>query len=81
MEGGGVGWLDQLHDEFKPRVHRLNEAFKRRLDGLSDDDLKKADVIAELKRGAKELGELNRALGDDGAWSAEIYEEIERRLK
>lgn len=40
--GGGGGWLDEIHDEFKPRMDSLNDGFKRWMDGLSDDDLKKA---------------------------------------
>jgi hypothetical protein len=79
--GGGSGWLDEIHYQLKPRIASLNDDFKQMLDGLSDDDLKKGAVIAEVKQRAKELGELNRDLGDDGAWSAEINEEIERRLK
>jgi hypothetical protein len=59
----------------------LNDGFKRWLDGLSDDDLNKAAVIATPKEVATDLGELNRHLGDNGAWSAEINDEIKRRLK
>jgi hypothetical protein len=79
--GGGGGWLDEIHDEFKPRVDRLKDDFKRRLDGLSDDDLKKDAVMARVKQEAEDLGQLSRRLGDDGAWSAEINDEIKRRLK
>ena len=79
--GSGVGWLDEIQFQLKPRIASLNDDFKRMLNGLSDDDLKKEAVIAKVKQHAKELGELNRDLGDDGAWSAEINEEIERRLK
>jgi hypothetical protein len=79
--GSGGGWLDEIQEEFKPRIAHLNDNFKQYLDGLSDDDLKKDAVIAKVKRYAKELGEMNRDLGDDGAWSAEIDDEIKRRLK
>jgi hypothetical protein len=79
--GGGGGWLDEIHDEFKPRVDRLKDDFKRRLDVLSDDDLKKDAVMARVKQEAEDLGQLSRRLGDDGAWSAEINDEIKRRLK
>lgn len=79
--GSGGSWLDEIQFQLKPRIASLNDDFKRMLDGLSDDDLKKDAVIAKVKQHAKELGELNRDLGDDGAWSAEINEEIERRLK
>ena len=50
------------------------------VDGLSDDDLKKDDVIANVKQMAKDLGELSRDLGHNGAWPAEINNEINRRL-
>jgi hypothetical protein len=79
--GGGGGWLDEIHDEFKPQMDSLNDNFKRWLDGLSDDELKKDAVIAKVKHLAKDLGEMNRHLGDDGAWSAEINDKIKRRLK
>ena len=79
--GSGGGWPDEIQLQLKPRLASLNDDFKRTLDGLSDDDLKEDAVIAKVKQQAKELGELNRDLGDDGAWSAEINEEIERRLK
>jgi hypothetical protein len=79
--GGGGGWLDEIHDEFKPRMDSFQDDFKRWLDGLSDDDLKKDAVIAKVKQVAKDLGELSRDLGDDGAWSAEINDEIKRRLR
>jgi hypothetical protein len=79
--GGGGGWLDEIHDQFKPQMDILNDDFKRWLEGLSDDDLKKDDVIARVKQLAKDLGEMNRHMGDDGAWSAEINDEIKRRLK
>jgi len=62
-------------------MESFNDDFKRWLDGLSDDDLKKDDVIAKVTQIAKDLGELNRDLGDNGAWSAEINDEINRRLK
>jgi len=79
--GGNGGWLDELHDEFKPQVYSLNDDFKRWLDGLSDDDLNKDAVIAKATHVAKDLGELNRHLGDNGAWSAEINNYLKRRLK
>jgi hypothetical protein len=75
------GWLDEIHDEFKPQMDILNDGFRRSLDGLSNDDLKKDDVITKVAQLAKDLGEVNRDLGDDGAWSAEINAEIKRRLK
>lgn len=86
--GGGGGWLDEIDNEFKhkiddqikPRVIILNDSFKRLLDGLSDDDLKKDAVVNEVKQRAEELGELNRALGDNGAWLAETNDELKRRL-
>ncbi|MBA2350851.1 MAG: hypothetical protein ACR2FI_02810 [Burkholderiales bacterium] len=62
-------------------MNSLNDNFKRWLDGLSDDDLKKDAVIAKVKHLANDLGEMNRHLGDDGAWSTEINDEIKRRLK
>jgi hypothetical protein len=79
--GGGGGWLDEIHDEFKPRMASLNDDFKRWLDGLSDEEIKRDNVIAKVKDMAHDLGELNRHLGDDGAWSAEISVVIDRRLK
>jgi archaellum component FlaC len=79
--GGGGGWLDEIHNEFKPQIDGLKDGFKRWLDGLSDDDLKKDAVMARVKQEAKDLGELSRRLGDDGAWSAEINDEIKRRSK
>src|ERR1019366_1923764 len=39
--GGGGGWLDEIHDEFKPRMDDLKDDFKWWLDRLTDDDLKK----------------------------------------
>jgi hypothetical protein len=48
--GGGGGWLDEIHDEFKPRMDILNDNSKWWLDGLSDEDLKKDDVIAKAKQ-------------------------------
>jgi hypothetical protein len=77
---GGGGWLDEIQLELKPRIARLNDDFKRWLRGLNDDDLKKDAVVAQIKERAEELGELNRDLGDD-RWSAEINDEIKRRLK
>ena len=79
--GGGGRWLDDIQEELKPRIARLNDNFKRWLDRLSDDDLKKEAVIAEVNRHIKELEEVGGALGDDGAWVAEINDEIKRRLK
>jgi hypothetical protein len=79
--GSGGGWLDEIHYELKPRIASLNDDFKRMLDGLRDEDLKTGTVIAKVKQRAKELGELNRELGDNGAWSAEINEQIERRFR
>lgn len=38
-------------------------------------------MIANVMRPAKEPGEFNRYLGDEGAWFAEIKDEINRRLK
>jgi len=81
LDEGAGGWLDEIKEQFKPQISRLNDDFKRKLAALSDDDLKKDAVIAELRQLAKELGELNRDLGDDGAWAAEIDDEIKRRLK
>jgi hypothetical protein len=78
--GGGGAWMDEIQHELKPRISNLNDHFKRWLDGLSEDDLKKDAVIAEVKHRAKELGELNQNLGDHGAWS-EIDNDIKRRLK
>ena len=78
--GGGGAWMDEIQHELEPRISNLNDHFKRWLDGLSEDDLKKDAVIAEVKHRAKELGELNRNLGDDGAWS-EIDNEVKRRLR
>jgi hypothetical protein len=77
----GGGWLDEVQHEIKPRIAHLNDDFRQWLDGLSDDDLKKDAVIAKVQQGAEELGKLNRDLGDDGAWSAEINDEIKQRLK
>lgn len=79
LDGFGLAWLDEIQHQFKPRLANLNDNFRQHLDGLSDADLKKE--IAEVKARAKELGEVNRDLGDGGAWSAEINGEIERRLK
>lgn len=80
--GGGGSWLDEITDEFKPRMAGLNDDFKRWLNGLSDDDIKRDAVVAKVKGVAHDLGELNRQLGDDdGTWSAEINAEIDRRLK
>jgi hypothetical protein len=79
--GGGGGWLDEIHDEFKPRMDGLKDDFKWWLDRLTDDDLKKDAVMARVKQAAKDLGELSQRLGDNGAWSAEINDEIKRRLK
>jgi len=58
--GGGGGWLDEIHDEFKPQMDGLKDDFKRWLDGLTDDDLKKDAVMARVKQVAKDLGELGR---------------------
>lgn len=76
----GGGWIDEIQHQYKPRIARLNDDFKKMLEGISDDELKKDAVIAEVKQRAKELGELNRDLGGDEAW-LEINKEIERRLK
>jgi hypothetical protein len=81
LGGGGGGWLDEIHHEIKPRMDILNDNFRRWLDGLSDDDLKKNGVSAKVKQTAKEIGELNQEFGDDGTWSTEINTEINRRLK
>lgn len=77
--GGGGGWLDEIQYQVKPRMDSLNDDFKRWLDGLSDEDLKK-DVTKALQV-ARELGEMNREFGDNGAWSAEINDYLKRRLK
>ena len=79
--GGGGGWLDEIHDEYKPQVDRLNDSFKGWLDGLSDDDLRKDALTAKAMQMAKDLGELNQYFGDKGAWSAEINDYLKRRLK
>lgn len=76
----GGGWLDDLADEFKPRLNTLNDSFKAWLNGLSDDDLRNPAVANKVNEKAKELGDLNRDLGDNGAWLTEINAEIERRL-
>src|ERR1035437_65762 len=79
--GAGGVWLDEIHDEYKPQMDSLKAWFKWWLDGLSDDDLKKDAVITKVKQVAEDLGQLSRTFGDDGAWSAEINDEIKRRLK
>jgi hypothetical protein len=82
LGGGGGGWLDELHDEFKPQIESFNDDFKRWLDGLSEDDLKKDAVIAKVKEGAKALEALNRHLGNEGPWYATgISDAIKWRLK
>jgi hypothetical protein len=81
LGGGGSGWLDEIHHELKPGMDSLNNSFRRWLDVLSDDDLKKKGVIAKIKQAAKDIGELNQDFGDDGTWSTEINAEINRRLK
>jgi hypothetical protein len=79
--GGGGGWLDEIHDEFKPQMDGLNDNFKRWLDGLTDDELKEDAIIARVTQLARDLGEMNRHLGDNGTWSAEINDYLNRRLK
>jgi hypothetical protein len=81
LVGGGGGWRDEIHHELKPGMDSLNDNFRRWLDGLSDDDLKKKGVIAKVKQAAKDIGELNQDFGDDGTWSTEINAEINRRVK
>jgi len=79
--GGHGGWLDEIHDELKLRMDGFNDDFRRWLDGLSDDDVKEDAVIAKVKNVARDLGEMNRLLGDKGVWFAEISDEIARRMK
>jgi len=44
-------------------------------DGLSDDDLKNEDVVAEVKQIANELAPLKH---DGDSWLAEINQRLER---
>lgn len=78
---GGGGWLDEIDNDFKPRIDSLNDDFRQWLGRVSDDDIKKDAVIAEVKQAAKDLRELNQVFGDDDARSTEIDAEINRRLK
>lgn len=77
---GGGGWLDEIYEQFRPQTTALSVSFKSMLDGLSDDDLRKDSVIDNVKATAEGIGELNKNLGDDGAWLSEINTEIERRV-
>jgi hypothetical protein len=77
---GGGGWLDEIHDEFKPQITALSVSFRSWLDELGDDDLRKDSVINEIKAHAEAIGKLNRDLGGDGVWLSEINTEIERRV-
>jgi hypothetical protein len=79
--GGGGGWLDEIHDEFKPQMDRLNDDFMRWVGGISDVDLHKDSVFVKVKQYAKDLEEMNRDLGDNGAWSVEINDYLKKRLK
>jgi len=66
----GGGWMDEIQHQYKPRIARLNGDFKKMLEAITDDELKKDAVIAEVRQRANELGEINRDLGgDNGAWS------------
>lgn len=78
--GVGGGWLDEIHEEFKPKMNDLNDSFKRWLDGLSDDDLKKDRVVAKVKQVARDLEEMNQEIGVNGIRSVEIEDKIKRRL-
>lgn len=81
LGGGSMGWPDETYYQLKPRLARLNDDLKQYLARLSNDELKNDAVLAQLKQRAKELGDLNRELGDGGVWFAEINDEIDRRLK
>jgi hypothetical protein len=52
--------MDEFQHQYKPRIARLNEDFKKMVEAVTDDELKKDAVIAEVRQRANELGEINQ---------------------